>query len=223
MGHQSPEILAKFSAKEQLRSKSFLYKKALMLIKAFKFLQHLTPRDQITSYSGNAAHSEFISGSADDCGYTPPLQPPAIVTSTSTHTDVIIGDSSISMAIITAVASRHPAATCATAAAHSLPTADCTTGAMALSHIFFGDAPEASAGNISTANTIIVRIYIGLFLCRGLERVCIDYLHSARYVEVVIPKQHKGRVGGFMMDGFHAVTNNKFTSHIPSITWTCLD
>ena len=41
--------------------------------------------------------------------------------------------------------------------------------------------------------------------------------------EVVIPKQYKGTVGGFMMDGFHTVTNNKFANHVPNITWSCLD
>tara|TARA_R110000764_G_scaffold21549_2_gene54397 strand:- start:82 stop:1413 length:1332 start_codon:yes stop_codon:yes gene_type:complete len=41
--------------------------------------------------------------------------------------------------------------------------------------------------------------------------------------EVVIPRQHKGRVGGYMVDGFHVVTKNKFNDHVPMITWSCLD
>jgi len=40
--------------------------------------------------------------------------------------------------------------------------------------------------------------------------------------ELVIPKQHKGRVGGYMVDGFHAVTKNQFKDHVPKITWSCL-
>jgi len=41
--------------------------------------------------------------------------------------------------------------------------------------------------------------------------------------EVVIPKQHKGRVEGYMVDGFHVVTEYKFKEHVPKITWSCLD
>ncbi|MGI9269878.1 MAG: hypothetical protein ACR2PE_05070, partial [Porticoccus sp.] len=40
--------------------------------------------------------------------------------------------------------------------------------------------------------------------------------------EVVLPEQHKGRVGGYMVDGFHSVTKNKFKYHIPKIVWSCL-
>ena len=41
--------------------------------------------------------------------------------------------------------------------------------------------------------------------------------------EVVIPEQFKGHVGGFMMDGFHSVTQSKFKNHVPKIAWTVLD
>jgi hypothetical protein len=38
--------------------------------------------------------------------------------------------------------------------------------------------------------------------------------------EVVIPQQYKGHVGGFMIDGFHSVTKNRFKNHVPQIAWT---
>ncbi|MCS5650167.1 MAG: hypothetical protein NZ820_12630 [Dehalococcoidia bacterium] len=38
--------------------------------------------------------------------------------------------------------------------------------------------------------------------------------------EVVIPRQFKGQVGGYMMDGFHSVTQDRFKSHVPQIAWT---
>lgn len=41
--------------------------------------------------------------------------------------------------------------------------------------------------------------------------------------EVVLPKQFKGHVGGFMMDGFHSVTKDKFKNHVPEIAWSVLD
>lgn len=41
--------------------------------------------------------------------------------------------------------------------------------------------------------------------------------------EVVIPRQHKELVEGYMVDGFHVVTKNKFNEHVPKITWSCLD
>ena len=37
--------------------------------------------------------------------------------------------------------------------------------------------------------------------------------------EVVIPQQYKGHVGGFMIDGFHSVTKNRFKNHVPQIAW----
>ena len=151
-----------------------------MLIKAFKFLQHLTLRDQITSYSGNAAHRAFISGSALDWGYlsVAPPQLTKTVASAAIHIASISADISAIASTIPAAATWHPSSTFSAAETQFSPTADCTIGAMKLSHIFFGDAPEASAGNISTANTITVRIYIALFLKFGLD----SYLHSSRYV-----------------------------------------
>jgi|TARA_B110000967_G_scaffold179400_1_gene194849 hypothetical protein len=36
--------------------------------------------------------------------------------------------------------------------------------------------------------------------------------------EVVIPTQHKGLVGGYMMNAFHALTNNHLKDHVAKIT-----